>query len=228
MQPANRNIPSTKPKPTPFAEAVPSAPEKLKARKQQVVRDALSEAAASLFQEHGFEAVTVEEIATKAGVSRRTFFRYYASKEDVMVERLDRDGERLLIELAARPIDEPPLLSIRHALIPTIEFALQEAELVRDSTRLIRQTTALRRALMERRNRLEERVAALMVQRLGTNSDDATPMLLAFLTRALNDTAFNAWYDNETEDIAGLVDDLLARLCGIVTAVAPQFALPQN
>ncbi len=199
----------------PFAEAVPSAPEKLKARKQQVVRDALSDAAATLFHARGFESVTVEEIANAAGVSRRTFFRYYESKEDVMVERLDRDGERFLIELAARPLDEPPLLAIRNALIPAIEYGLQEPDLVRDATRLLRETSALRRALMEHRSRLEERIAALMMQRLGTTSEDNTPILLAFLTRALNDTAFNAWYDHETNDIAGLVDGLIRQLRNI-------------
>jgi hypothetical protein len=44
-------------------------------------------------------------------------------------------------------------------------------------------------------------------------------MLLAFVTRALHDTAFNAWYDQETDDIAGLVDDLVGRLHAIVAAV---------
>ncbi len=212
----------------PFAEAVPSAPEKLKARKQQVVREALSAAAAELFRARGFEAVTVEEIATTAGVSRRTFFRYYESKEDVMVERFDRDGERLLAELAARPLAEPPLLAIRNALIPAIEYGLQDSELVREATRLLRETSTLRRALMEHRNRLEERIAALMIQRLGTTSEDNTPMLLAFLTRALNDTAFNAWYDHETDDIAGLVDDLISRLCGIVTDMPVEFNKPKK
>jgi AcrR family transcriptional regulator len=205
----------------PFAEAIPSAPADLKARKQQVVRDALSAAAAELFHARGFEAVTVEEIAKAAGVSRRTFFRYYESKEDVMVERLDRDGERLLAELAARPPDEPPLLAIRNALIPAIEYSLEEPDLVRDATRLLRETSTLRRAVMERRNRLEERIAALMIQRLGTT--DNTPMLLAFLTRALNDTAFNAWYDHETNDIPGLVDDLISRLCAITADMPPEF-----
>jgi len=199
----------------PFAEAVPSAPEKIKARKQQVVRDALSDAAAALFHERGFEHVTVEEIAKAAGVSRRTFFRYYESKEDVMVERLDRDGERFLVELAARPLAEPPLLAIRNALIPAIEYALQESDLVRDATRLLRETSALRRALMERRNRFEERIAALMIQRLGTTNDDNTPILLAFLARDLYDTAFNAWYDHETNDISGLIDELISRLRNI-------------
>jgi AcrR family transcriptional regulator len=207
----------------PFAEAIPSAPEKLKARKQQVVRDALSAAAAELFHARGFEAVTVEEIARAAGVSRRTFFRYYESKEDVIVERLDQDGERLLAELAARPPDEPPLLAIRNALIPAIEYSLEEPDLVRDATRLLRQTSALRRAVMERRNRLEERIAALMIQRLGTTGADNTPMLLAFLTRALNDTAFNAWYDHETDDIPGLVDDLISRLRAITADMPAEF-----
>ena len=213
----------------PFAEAVPpSTAEKLKARKKQVVRDALSDAAVALFHARGFEAVTVEEIANAAGVSRRTFFRYYESKEDVMVERLDRDGERFLVELTARPLDEPPLLSIRNALIPAIEYGLQEPDLVRDATRLLRETSALRRALMERRNRFEERIAALMIQRLGTTSDDNTPILLAFLTRALNDTAFNAWYDHETEDIAGLIDDLIKRLRTIVADMPAEFNAPRK
>lgn len=217
---------NTKQRAKPFAEAVPSAPEQLKARKRQVVRDALSDAAAEMFRIRGFEAVTVEEIAQAAGVSRRTFFRYYESKEDVMVERLDRDGERFIAELAARPLDEPPLLAIRNALIPAIEYGLEEADLVRDATRLLRETSALRRALMERRNRLEERIAALMTQRLGASPEDNTPMLLAFLTRALNDTAFNAWYDHETDDIAGLIDDLISRLRRIVADVPAEYIKP--
>lgn len=207
----------------PFAEAVPSPQESIKSRKRQVVRDALSAAALELFLKHGFEAVTVEEIAQTAGVSRRTFFRYYQSKEDVMVEYLDRDGERLLSELAARPLDEPPLLAIRNALIPAIEHGLAQPELVREVTRLLRETSALRRALMERRNRFEERIAALMIERLDTTGDDNTPMLLAFLTRALNDTAFNAWYDHETDDIPRLVDDLISRLYTIVAELPPEF-----
>lgn len=217
---------NTKQRAKPFAEAVPSAPEQLKARKRQVVRDALSDAAAELFRIRGFEAVTVEEIAQAAGVSRRTFFRYYESKEDVMVERLDRDGERFITELAARPLDEPPLLAIRNSLIPAIEYGLGEADLVRDATRLLRETSALRRALMERRNRFEERIAALMMQRLGASPEDNTPMLLAFLTRALNDTAFNAWYDHETDDIAGLIDDLIRRLRSIVVDMPVEYIKP--
>jgi AcrR family transcriptional regulator len=204
------------PKAKPFARAVPPTPPSLKARKQQVVRAALSAAAEELFLSRGFERTTVEQIARGAGVSRRTFFRYYESKEDVLVERTDRFGEVVLAELAARPRHEAPLLAIRNALVQAIEASLAERELIRDAIRLLRETSALRRAMMERRSRLEERIAALMAKRLGAARNDDTPMLLAFLTRALHDTAFNAWYDHETDDIPGLVDDLVGRLCAVV------------
>jgi len=116
-------------------------------------------------------------------------------------------------------LDEPPLLAIRNALVPALEDGVAEPELIRDTIRLLRETSALRRAVMERRNRLEERIAALMVRRMGASSSDNTPMLLAFLTRALYDTASNAWYDHETGDIAALVDDLVSRLCSVVEAM---------
>ena len=207
----------------PFAQAVPAAPPSLKVRKQQAVRAALSAAAEKLFLAHGFEKITVEQIAQAAGVSRRTFFRYYESKEDVMVERSDRLGEQLLAELAARPHDEPPLLAIRNALVPAVQAGLAERDLVRYTIRLLRETSTLRRAMMERRNRLEERIAALMARRLGAGRNDNTPMLLAFVTRALHDTAFNAWYDHETDDVAGLVDNLVGRLYTIVAAMPAKY-----
>jgi AcrR family transcriptional regulator len=215
-------------KASPFAEAVPTNPISLKERKQQVVRDALSAAAEELFLTRGFEEVTVEEIAQAAGVSRRTFFRYFDSKEDVMVERSDRLGELLLAELAARPLNEPPLLAIRNALVSAVKSGLEDRNLIRYIIRLLRETSGLRRAMMERRNRLEERIAALMARRLGIDSDDNTPMLLAFVTRALHDTVFNAWYDHETEDIAGLVDDLIGRLHAIVTDMPADFTKARN
>jgi AcrR family transcriptional regulator len=221
MSTTNAKSPEQKAKP--FAQAVMTASASLKVRKKQVVRDALSAAAEELFLSQGFEETTVEQIALTAGVSRRTFFRYYESKEDVMVERSDRLGELLLDELAKRPLDEPPLLAIRNSLVPAVETGLTDRDLVRYIIRLLRETSALRRAMMERRNRLEERIAALMAGRLGAAIDDNTPMLLAFVTRALHDTAFNAWYDHETDDIAGLVDDLVGRLCAIVADMPVEF-----
>ena len=217
MSPAGPTRPERKARP--FARAVPATPPSLRQRKQEVVRVALGAAAEELFLSRGFERTTVEQIARAAGVSRRTFFRYYESKEDVLVERSDQLGERLFAELAARPRREPPLVAIRNALVPALEAGLEDRDFVRCSIRLLRETSALRRAMMERRNRLEERIAALMTRRLNAGPSDNTPILLAFVTRALHDTAFNAWYDHETDDVAGLVDDLIRRLRAIVVAM---------
>jgi len=221
----NSNTDPSQPEIIPFEQAIPSVSESLKRRKQQVVRSALQDAAVELFLARGFENVTVEEIARAAGVSRRTFFRYYESKEDVMVEHSERLGELLLAELAARPAGEPPLLAIRSALIPAIEAALLERQLFRDSIRLLRGNSPLRRAMMEHRNRLEERIAALMARRMAAAPGDNTPMLLAFLTRALQDSTFNAWYDHETSDIAALVDELIVRLCAVAADMPAGFSI---
>jgi AcrR family transcriptional regulator len=202
----------------PFARAVPHGSASLAERKHDVVREALAAAARALFLADGFERTTVEQIARAAGVSRRTFFRYFESKEDVLAEHADRLGERLYAALAARPPGEPPLLAIRNALVPAVEAGVQDRDVVRCTIRLLRETNSLRQVVMARRNRLEERVAALMTRRLGAGAADSTPMLIAFLTRALVDTAFNAWYDHETDDIAGLVDDLVRRLRALVAA----------
>ena len=187
-------------------------------RKQEVVRVALAAAAEQLFVARGFEETTVEQIAEAAGVSRRTFFRYFESKEDVLAEHAERFGEHFYRDLAARPPGEPPLVAIRNALVPALEAALQDADVLRCTIRLLRETNSLRRVVLARRNRLEERVAALMTRRLGADDADNGPMLLAFLTRALLDTAFNAWYDHETADVPGLVDDLIDRLRSMVAA----------
>jgi AcrR family transcriptional regulator len=197
-------------------------PDSLAARKQEVVRTALAAAGERLFLSQGFEGTTVEAIAHAAGVSRRTFFRYFESKEDVLSARAEQFGERFYAALAARPHEEPPLIAIRNALVPALEAAVEDAEVLRCTIRLLRETNSLRRVLMARRNRLEERVAGLMTRRLGARAADNAPMLLAFLTRALFDTALNAWYDNETDDVAGLVDDLIAQLRVVVSVPAPR------
>jgi AcrR family transcriptional regulator len=202
-----------------FARSVP--PASLAARKQEVVRLALAAAAEELFLTRGFEQTTIEQIALAAGVSRRTFFRYFESKEDVLAEHAERFGEHFYDALAVRPPGEPPLVAIRNALVPALEEALQDADVLRCTIRLLRETNSLRRVVMARRTRLEERVAALMTRRLGAKSTDNAPMLLAFVTRALLDTAFNAWYDHETGDVAGLVDGLIDRLRTIVSESTP-------
>lgn len=187
--------------------------EGLAARKREVVREALRLAAERLIAKRGYENVTIEKIAREAGVSRRTYFRYFETKEDVVVAGSDRYADDLLAAVAARPQREPPLLSIRNALVPALEESLRNAGMIRSVIEMLRGNTALRRAMLERRNRLEERLAALLARRMQRDlRSDPAPVLLAYVTRALTDTAFNVWYDQQRTDIPALVDELLTAL----------------
>jgi len=177
------------------------------------VRAELSRAAWELFTRKGYEATTVAEIARAAGVSRRTFFRYHASKEDVLVATSDAFAQAMLDAVAARPAREAPLVAIRHALVQVLEREAERPEFMRGIIRLLRESPALRRAMLDRHARMEERLAALVAERSGIDPErDSTPALLAFLARALFDTAFNVWYDQDRKDVQGLVDELFAKL----------------
>jgi AcrR family transcriptional regulator len=192
---------------------VPSGELSLHERKQELVRAELANAAWELFGKHGYEDTTVAEIAAAAGVSRRTFFRYYASKEDVLTETTDEVAEAMLAAMAERPRDEAPLVSIERALVPLLEARLLPGDRSRTIIRLLRESRTLRRAMLERHALMEERLAVLLADRLSSDpAKDSTPALLAFVARAMMDTAFNVWYDQERTDIPALVAELFAKL----------------
>jgi AcrR family transcriptional regulator len=192
---------------------MPSGELSLHERKQELVRAELANAAWELFGKHGYEDTTVAEIAAAAGVSRRTFFRYYASKEDVLTETSDEVAEAMLAAMAARPREEAPLVSIEQALIPVLEARLLPGDRSRTIIRLLRESRTLRRAMLERHALMEERLAVQLADRLSTDpTKDSTPALLAFVARAMMDTAFNVWYDQERTDIPALVAELFAKL----------------
>lgn len=185
----------------------------LRQQKRKLVRDAIAHAAWDLFAAEGYEATTVAEIARAAGVSRRTFFRYFSSKEGVLVETSDTLAEDLLAAFSRRPAHEPPLVAIQRALRPVVEARLADAGQARAIIRLLRESRTLRRAMLERHARMEERLAGLMARRLGKDPrKDSTPALMAFVTRALLDTAFNVWFDQHPKDVGAMVDGLFRKL----------------
>ncbi|MGW8889186.1 TetR family transcriptional regulator [Streptomyces sp. NPDC055749] len=92
------------------------APER-RSRKARRTRDALVRAAFELVLDRGLKNVTVEEIAERADVDRRTFSRYFASKEAAVLDSLRGDGDLINDALRARPAEEPPLTAYRHAVL---------------------------------------------------------------------------------------------------------------
>lgn len=84
-------------------------------RNRLEVEARLVEAALALFAASGFDAVSIEAITERAGVSRRTFFRYFPSKEDVVLARRVAHLERFRRALAARSPGQPPFAAVRRA-----------------------------------------------------------------------------------------------------------------
>jgi AcrR family transcriptional regulator len=93
----------------------------LRERKKERTREALEAAAFDLFERKGFDHTTVEEIADACDVSRRTFFRYFSSKEDAFAGDHAAKTALLTNLLAARPAGEPALESIRKVILGLCE-----------------------------------------------------------------------------------------------------------
>jgi len=90
-------------------------PAGLREQKKQRLREEIIAAALDRFARHGFDATTIDDIVRDVGVSRRTFFRYFETKEDVVTAWFARTRAGLSEALEARPRSEPPFESLRWA-----------------------------------------------------------------------------------------------------------------
>ena len=110
---------------------IPSKRERTRARLQQVALD--------LFEREGFEATTVSEIAERANVAPRTFFRYFPSKEAVLFPEIDESLELLASAFKARPADEPELISLIEAIAATAEELSNNRQRQQDRFHMLKQ-----------------------------------------------------------------------------------------
>ncbi|MDP9246917.1 MAG: TetR family transcriptional regulator [Candidatus Dormibacteraeota bacterium] len=178
-------------------------------RKRRAVRAELSEVALQLLTDRDFESVTVDEIAAAAGVSRRTFFRYFASKEDVVFAFLDQGARRLFEEIVARPPEEAPVTAVHHALRQHMAAYQSSTALVR----LVRETPCLRAREHVNREQLRLGIVEALARRLGVNAEqDTRPHVLASIALAPLDAAFVTWFSGARsgEDLGDLLDEALA------------------
>jgi AcrR family transcriptional regulator len=93
----------------------------LRERTRRAVAAEVTAAAIDLFAAQGFEATTVDQIAAAAGLSRRSFFRYFSTKEEVILQSLDATGLKLAQALAQRPAGEEPWTALRRSFDILVE-----------------------------------------------------------------------------------------------------------
>ncbi|MEU1865259.1 TetR family transcriptional regulator [Streptomyces gardneri] len=160
-------------------------------------------------------AVTVDEIATTAGVSKRTFFRYFASKEDVVVQFLADMGADMRAELAARPAGERPSEALLHAVSVPLSLCGDHAERALPVVRLILRTPALLARFLEHEARWREELTEELGARLGLDPEaELYPRLAAGMAVAAFDTVLHHWSGDgeEAEDPTVLIGRAFAVL----------------
>ncbi|MEU0401981.1 TetR family transcriptional regulator [Streptomyces sp. NPDC006197] len=201
-----------------YHRAVTSRPEStLAQRKRQLVATELTEAALQLFALKGFDAATVDEIATEAGVSKRTFFRYFASKEDVVVQFLAGMGADMRAALAGRPAGERPSEALRQAVSVPLAACGDHAERVLPVVRLILRTPSLLARFLEHQAEWREDLAEELGARLGRDPEtDLRPRLAAGMALTAFDAVLRRWSAGGsaevTEDPVALLGEAFAVL----------------
>jgi AcrR family transcriptional regulator len=156
-------------------------PEGLRQRKRRETRARIVDRAFRLFLAQGYEAVTVEEIAAAADISKRSFFDYFPSKEDVVQAWQDAFGEALAKAVLGRPAGEPAAKAVEAALAAVVESEAADPQ-VFAADALVQATPTLKAREPLKYARLEEALAAALIAREGAGADPFRLRLLAMLT----------------------------------------------
>jgi AcrR family transcriptional regulator len=172
----------------------------------------ITEAALRLFAERGFDGATIDEIAAAADVSRRTFFRYFARKEDVILDWKRRTADELREALAARPAGEPPLDAVHNALATVAAGYNAEPELTLGLLRLFESGPDLHPA--SGYQAWDEVLTEGIARRLGVDPlRDPAPRLVATVGFAVLTATVQSWgAAGGKADLIALLDEGFASL----------------
>jgi len=186
-------------------------PPGLRERKKIKLRRAIQTAALGLFETQGYEHTTVEQIAEAAETSTTTFYRYFPTKEDVV---LDNDASpRFEATVAERPADEPLTATIRAAMAAVAGAAEADRDLTLARMRLVGTVPALEARYAGQERRSIEFLTRLLASRTGRPADDFQLELVAFVLAAVVFTASRRWVaDQGATSLTGLTDQALATI----------------
>ena len=168
----------------------------LRQRKKDSSRRAIEDAAWELFAEQGYEETSINDIAERANVAPRTFFRYFPTKEAVMYPQFDELLESVCNEFRKRPVDEPVITSLFESFEVLGGSLEGEASRARARMEMMKRPGQRPPGTEYFRTRLSETTAELVLEREG-DSDDARmrARLASGVISLLIDTAHNCWME---------------------------------
>ena len=162
-------------------------------RKKQQTRAALINAALRLVDERGLDRVTVEDISEAADVSPRTFFNYFATKDEAVVGDHFVDPSGVCDRFLAVGAGVPVIGAILIAMVPVLEQMEANRELWFLRMRVMAQNPALVAGLLARGADAEQELVAAVAERVGVPADSGYPQLTAAVTGAAVRTAMVRW-----------------------------------
>lgn len=185
---------------------LPPAKPSLRERKKIQTRQAIRRTAYRLFEKQGYDATPVDQIAEEAEVSPSTVFRYFPTKEDIV---LTDEYDPLIEEtLRQRPPNEPPVTALREALYSSIARIYQaDAAETLQRIRLIREVPALRGRMSEHSAETAWLLRRALAERTGRAEDD---LELRIVTGAMLGALMEAMYSWVDTGTAGTLEDLRA------------------
>jgi AcrR family transcriptional regulator len=184
----------------------------LRERKKRATRRELERVAFDLFLARGFDGVTVDDITAAAHVSKRTFYRYFESKEDVLLSDQRRQLDALRLALDGRPTDEALLTSVREAFLHMADQYAHGREVLTERTRLIMVTPSLASRAAQHHILWERSLAEMIAGRLELDVDaDLRPRLAAATLLAALRVTLDHWLTGD-EPLAPIVDRSLRTL----------------
>ncbi|MGW7546325.1 TetR/AcrR family transcriptional regulator [Streptomyces sp. NPDC054770] len=181
----------------------------LRERKKIKTREAIRTAMYALVTEQGYDATTIEQIAERAEVSPSTVYRYFPTKEDIVLT--DEYDPLIMAELRARPADEPWPVSLRHVMHRAIRMGIKDDPVVsRLRTRLMVEVPAVRSRMMESMSSTGRMLRQAISERTGRDPDSLEVRVYAMsIVGGLMETSMY-WAEQDHEpDYDALVDRAL-------------------
>ncbi|GAA5121101.1 mycofactocin system transcriptional regulator [Haloechinothrix salitolerans] len=166
----------------------------------------MEQVAFALFESKGFDATTVDDIAAAAGIGRRTFFRYFDSKNDIVWGNFTEHLGYMREWFAARPPDQPLMDAVRTVVVDFNRLDPDQVPWHRRRMELILRVPALQAHSTLRYAAWRQVVAEFVARRLGVSVDDLVPQALAYTVLGAALAAYEHWLANPQEELTSIID----------------------
>jgi AcrR family transcriptional regulator len=173
----------------------------LRERKHEFVLREIERAAWELFATVGFDRATVEAISRNSGVSRRTFFRYFKTKEELLSFSVEHFGERVAQRFAEMPTNRKPLAALEDAILSVLQEKMHDARQPREMLSLMFEEPNLRGRFLCALSRWVPALSKELAKRKAYRGDAARCDLAAALYCTAFDQVHMRWYREGTGDL---------------------------